>query len=175
MPSMGLGFGLEKSTTTFKRKFRWLFNIPDISVEGVKALPPYKSARPNFGFKENEVQHLTETIFFPGKPEFKTFTLTLYDIRCDNNPVFDWIRGTLYDPESAKYNFIINGNGDEFNFKKNATLTMLDGCGNCIEMWGFDNVWPQNVDFQELDMSSSDVMMVDLTIRYDRAFLLNCS
>lgn len=173
MPSMGLGYGLEKATTVYKRKFRWLFSIPDVSVDGVRALPPYKSARPSFSFKEQEVQHLTETIFFPGKPEFKAFTLTLYDVQCQSHPVFDWIRTTLYDPEFGQYNFVINSQGE--SFKKNATLTMLDACGNCLEMWGFDNVWPQNADFQELDMSSSDVMMVDLTIRYDRAYMIDCS
>lgn len=172
--SMGLGYGLEKPTNIFKRKFRWLFRIPDVSVEGVNALPPYKSARPSFGFKEIETQHLTETIYFPGKPEFKTFTLTLFDLRCDNNPVFDWIKNSLYDPEKGDYQFIVSGNDDN-NFKRNASLTMLSGCGDCLEMWGFDNVWPTNVDFQDLDMSSSEIVMVDLTIRYDRAYKIDCS
>jgi hypothetical protein len=52
---------------------------------------------------------------------------------------------------------------------------MYDGCGNCIERWQYDNLWPQAVDFQELDMGSSDIVMADITCRYDRAYVIPCN
>ncbi len=171
--NMGLGFGLEKPSTVFKRKFLWLFKIPGISAEGTRSLPPEKAARPSLSFREIEVQHVNETIFYPGKPEWKTLNLVLFDIKCNENPVFDWLR-RLYDPAQGTYRFVINGDVTT-NFKQNAILEMYDPCGGCIEKWNYENCWPQTAEFQELDMGSSDVMMVDLTLRYDRAYVVPCT
>jgi phage tail-like protein len=172
LSSMGLGFGLESDRTVYKRKFRWLFKIPDISAEGVKALPPQKAARPSLSFKENECQHINETIYFPGKPEFKTFNLVLYDLACQDNPVFDWIK-RLYDPQNGKYKFPIMGDSTK-NLKQNANLELYDRCGNCIEKWRYENCWPQSVEWQDLDMGASDVLVVELALRYDRAYIVKC-
>jgi hypothetical protein len=55
--------------------------------------------------------------------------------------------------------------------KERATLEMYNGCGDVLETWVFENAWPQAVEFGDLDMSSSDVVTCDLTIRYDRAYI----
>lgn len=161
---MGLQFGLDKADTCYKRKYRWLFIINDISASGVNSLPPLKSARPNISFKESEVQHLTETIYYAGKPEWKPVNLTLYDLKRNQHPVFEWLK-KLYDPQQVvwKYNNI--------SFKKNCKLELLDGCGAVMERWIFENAWPQTVEFGELDMSSSDIVTADITLRYDRAYI----
>src|ERR1022692_894224 len=108
MANMGLQFGLDQSGTIFKQKHRWLFMIPDVSAQGINALPPSKAARPSVSFKEIEVQHVTETIYYPGKPEWKTITLSLYDLGCRDSPIMTWLK-RLYDAQSATYAFIING------------------------------------------------------------------
>lgn len=177
---MGMGFGLERPDTIFKRKFRWLLKIDGVSAQGVNALPPEKSARPSMSFKENEVQHISESVFFPGKPEWKPLNLTLYDINCNSNPVFDWLN-SLYQPRTGKYCYVVNENFANQNdptaytgFKKNAELLLYDGCGDCIEKWRYENCYPQSVDWQDLDMGSSDILMVEVTLRYDRAYMIPC-
>lgn len=168
--NMGFDFGLEDPNVCFKRKNRWLFIIPDISARGVASLPPSKTARPSISFKEIEVQHLNETIYFPGKPEWKPITLTLYDLKRpgsgSEHPIFRWLK-TIYNPQiDAKYKFSCDG------FKKDfATLEMYDGCGNVIERWIFETIWPQAVEFGDLDMSTSDLLTCDITLRYDRAYI----
>jgi hypothetical protein len=172
--NMGLQFGLDNPNTIYKQKFRWLFMIPNISAQGTSALPPSRAARPTVSFKELEVQHVSETIYYPGKPEYKPFNLTLYDLGCGTSPVMDWIK-RLWDAQTGNYKFIINpGNNDNTNLKLQGILQMLTPCGDCIEKWTFDNCWPQSVDFQELDMGSSDVLMADITLRYDRAYVERC-
>ena len=52
-----------------------------------------------------------------------------------------------------------------------ASLILYDGCGNKIERWVFENVWPQSAEFGELDMQSSEVVTGDVTLRYDRAYV----
>lgn len=180
LTTMGFQFGLGDSETIFKRKNRWLFRIKGVSaydLDGVHSLPPSKAARPSISFKEIEAQHLTETVYFPGKPEWKPITLTLYEICtntacqngesryfCQNNVVFDWLK-KAYDVKQGKYNPSCDG------FKTNATLSLYDGCGNSLEVWTFENCWPQNIEFGELDMQSSEVVTCDVTLRYDRAYI----
>lgn len=167
---MGFDFGLENPNTCYKRKNRWLFKIEGVSAQGVDSLPPTKSARPSLSFKEIEVQHLNETIYYPGKPEWKPINLILYDLKQPSsrgvNPIFKWL-SEIYDPkENSKYKPSCDG------FKKpQATLELYDGCGKTIETWVFETVWPQAVEFGELDMGSSDLITCDLTLRYDRAYI----
>lgn len=163
--TMGFDFGLDDPDTCFKRKFRWLLIIPEVSAEGINTLPPLRSARPSLSFKEMEAQHTTETIYFPGKPDWKPITLSLYDIKKPVHPVMKWIK-ELYDPQEGTYKYSCDG------FKKSrATLELYDGCGKVIETWIYENVWPQNAEFGELDMQSSEYLTCDLTLRYDRAYI----
>ncbi len=166
--NMGFDFGLNSPLTIFKRKNRWVFSIPNISDETISALPPSKSSRPSISFKEIEAQHLNETIYYPGKPDWKPITISLYDIKKENvekNPVFDWLI-KLYDPQKGKFSYSCDG------FKQQeAILELLDGCGGILEKWKFINVWPQNVEFGDLDMQSSEILTCDLTLRYDRAYI----
>lgn len=164
---MGFDFGTDIADVCFKRKHRWLFKIPDVSVEGVNSLPPSRSARPNLSFKEMEAQHLTETIYYPAKPEWKPITLSLYEIKKKSHPVFDWVK-KIYDPENDS-----RWKPSCPDFKKKANLELYDGCGNIIEKWVFENIWPQAVEFGDLDMSSSDLVTLEMTLRYDRAYIIN--
>lgn len=164
--NMGFDFDINSGDACFKRKNRWLFKIKDVSADGVSSLPPLKSARPALSFKELEFQHLTETVYFPGRPEWKPINLTLYDLKKNLQPVFEWL-SEIYDPQNkSEYGPSCDG------FKKQeATLELYDGCGTVIESWVFESIWPQSVEFGELDMSTSDVVTCDLTLRYDRAYI----
>lgn len=166
--TMGMDFGLDGESACYKKKNRWLFIIPKISAdESVECLPPFKSSRPQFSFKELEAQHITETIYFPGRPEWKPITLFLYDLKKDTeNPIFKWLK-ELYDPRQGTYKPSCDG------WKKDGTLEMYDGCGNVIETWTFENIWPQQIEFGDLDMGTSDLATCDLTLRYDRAYIVD--
>lgn len=164
---MTFDFGLGGRSTCHMRKFRWLFKIDGVSaVTG--ALPPEKSARPSLNFKEIEVQHLNETLFFAGKPEWKPITLTLYDLKKNNNPVFEWIK-QAYNPCEGRWSAPAPN-----TFKKSvARLEMYDGCGRVMETWIYENVWPQSIEWGELDMANSEYVTIELTLRYDRAFVID--
>lgn len=168
--TMGFDFGLDEPNTCFKRKYRWLLRIPDVSADKINTLPPLKSARPSLSFKEMEAQHTTETIYFPGKPDWKPINLTLYDIKKPVHPVFEWIK-LLYDPRGDEYKFSMHTSPEESFKKHRAELEVFDGCGNIIETWIYENIWPQNIEFGDLDMTSSEYLTCDLTLRYDRAYI----
>lgn len=162
---MSFAYGLEKTDACFKRKYRWLLKIEGVSAKGINALPPTKSGRPSLTFKSIEAQHLHETIYFPGKPDWKPVNLTLFDLKKNNHPVLDWVK-KYYEVSESAVNLLTATNG----FKKQGELELYDGCGEIIEKWVFENMYPETIDFGELDHSDSAIVYVDLTLRYDRAY-----
>jgi hypothetical protein len=165
---MNFDFGLESNNLCLMRKFRWLLRIPDVSADAIHTLPPEKGARPSLSFKEIEVQHLNETIYFAGKPDWKPITLTLYDLKKNKNPVFEWLKkqynpcnGEWYAPEPNTWK------------KAFARLEMYDGCGEVMETWMFENIWPNNIEWGDLDMANNEYVTVELTLRYDRAWIID--
>lgn len=167
---MGLQFGLEGNGQYCKRTHRWLFEIPDVCADqspGANALPPEKSARPNISFKEMEVQHLIEDVYFPAKPDWKPINITLYDLDRKTHPVFNWMKQVYNVPEGKFYapnsKYLI----------KTAILKMLNGCGDTVESWVFEDAWPNSIDFGALDMGSSSIVMCNFTLRYARAYILD--
>lgn len=174
MPKMGFQFGLESNNGCGygKREFRWMFTVPgvagDNSPNAVNALPPEKAARPSMSFKEIEINHLIEDVYYPAKPEWKPVQITLYDLQKREHPVFKWIKENVYDPQQGK--FFAPASKELI---KTCTLTLYDGCGQTVETWTYEDAWPQAVNFRTLDMSSSNLVLCELTLRYARAYLTN--
>jgi hypothetical protein len=146
-----------------KRKFRWRFFLPGVN----DSLPCSRGNRPGFNFREIEIQHLNEIIYFPGKPEFKQISLTMYDIKQNEglHPIMQWI-ANAYDPMEGTWMPSFN---DGFR-KQDCHLDLYDGCGTIIESWQFDSCWPQAAEFGELDMNNMELVTCDVTLRFDRAY-----
>ena len=181
LSSMGISYGLENPYTCFKYKNRWLFNIPGVSADNnqsgtylsrdsyttaVYALPPLKAARPSLEFKEQEVPHLIESFYYPIKPEWKPIDLVLYDLKKARNPVFEWMK-SIYDPENGVWTPVVDS-----GIKRTAYIGMYDGCGNLIEKWILENAYPNSINWDTLEMGSSEIMTATLNIRYDRAYIV---
>jgi hypothetical protein len=180
---MGPAYGLDDVNAEVLRKFRWIFRLPgviasDNPFRSIRTLPPRKASRPKLQFKSQEFQHLTESIHVPMKADWQTINLTLFDVkRCGDenkyNVVFDWIRNSqqgqdgkgIYNPESGTWVPFIDA-----KFKRTAELSMLDGCGNELETWVFENAYVESADWGELEMEISDVVAIEITLRYDRAY-----
>lgn len=174
MPKMCMQFGMDKQSGEYcKRPFRWLFVIPKVCADdspGANALPPEKSARPTLSFKEMDVNHLIEDVYYPAKPEWKPITITLYDLKRQEHPVFKWLQN-MYDPENGIF-YEPNSGENDTKFIKECTLKMLDGTGNVIETWIYEDCWPQAVNFQSLDMGmGSGILTCEITLRYARAYI----
>lgn len=170
---MGLNFGLNRDDAFCKRKFRFLFRVDGIISDlnrSTKTLPHSMSSRPNLSFKETEAKHLIENVYFPAKPDWKPINVVLYDLKLgENHPVWDWIK-EFYDPRKGQL-FVPNANPlPTEGFIRNVALDLYDGCGNLAESWIYEDAWPSSINFQTLEMGSSELMTVDLTIRYARAY-----
>lgn len=164
-----MGIGVMGGDICVKRKFRWMFRISNVVGEGVNMLPPDKAARPSLSFKEIEAQHLNETVYFAGKPDWKPIQLTLFDIKTNRNPIFDWLK-RQYDV----CNGIATWQRPNSFWKRKVELEMYDGCGEVLEKWIIQNAWPNNIEWGDLDMGESGYSTVELTLRYDRAWIEGC-
>jgi hypothetical protein len=168
MAQMGLG---PLYDACLKRKFRWTFQLDGIiSDVEMNALFPLKGARPHLQFKEIETKHIFETIYFHGRPEWKPLQITQ-----QLHPVFNWIT-EVYDSgtDSQGYFQPVDRprNSDSGSFKKTANLILYDGCGKELEKWILENCYPVQSNFGELDMGNSEVVTCDVTLRFDRAKMI---
>jgi hypothetical protein len=162
--NMALDFGLEKEDVCYKRKFRWLFKVEDLSAQGVNALPPSDAARPKISFNTTEIQGLNEIITRPIKPVFDPIKVTLYDIKKRIHPVFDYLK-KIYDASTGDWK-----RSNDYHSRK-ASRELYDGCGEIIETWIYENVWIEEADFGDLAMDDSGVVVVDINLRFDRAYI----
>jgi hypothetical protein len=166
MINMGIG-ELGSSNTCYLRKFRWQISILNRNGLTFDILPPSKAALPSVSFKEMDFQHLTETVYLPGKPEFKPLNVSLYGIKRRVNPVSNWLK-EIYNPGLGIHSY-----PNESSFIKEINLNMLSPGGDIIDTWVYEDCWLQHVEFGDLDMSDSQVVTIDLSIRYSRGYLID--
>jgi len=168
---MGIG-PIGGPSVVFKRKFRWLFSIQTNCTRsgGSPAgfVPPTivkLAARPNLTIEETEINFLNAKMWIPGKGAWETITVTYYDVGglgAAMAPLFGWL-ATVYDFTDYK-NLCQSSRQDSYG--ATATLQLFDGCGSEMERWTLGNMWPQAINFGELDYSSSEEVTVELTLRY---------
>lgn len=159
------------------------------------------AARPNISFEETEVHRVNGRIYLAGKPTYEPLTVTFYDnLPFEGGPtgidgtaapnsvsnVLEAWRQTIYQPSAA------DAYGAAPNYKAAALLHMLTPStltgnaagepaaptlsnatdGNSGQQWAFVGLFPQAINYGDLDYAASDVQMVEVTFRYDRAYLV---
>ena len=118
----------------------------------------------NLTIEETEINFLHGKMFIPGKGTWETITVTYYDVgnATDLQPLWNWIV-SVYDftnPTTLYQSSRRSGYG------ATGTLRLYDGCGTTMETWTLQGMWPQAVNFGELDYSSSEEIVIELTLRY---------
>ena len=170
---MGLG-KLAGPDLVFKRKYRWTFEVQPYCGGTSSLIPAHfvkLASRPNLTVEETEINFLHGKMWIPGKGSWETITVTYYDIGNGGNGItglFSWL-ATVYnfnDPlglhQSSKRGAGPGSNG----YSADGTLLLFDGCGVAMEQWNLSHMWPQAINFGELDYSSSEEVTVELTLRY---------
>ncbi len=164
---MGLG-ALGDGTVIFKRKFRWTMEIDFCNGSKTVAKDFVKVGnRPQIDIEETEINYLNGKMWIPGKATWQTMTVTYYDVAAaagsaSTISVLDWI-ATIYDITDP---VCLQMNSKQSDYEGEATLVLYDGCGFPLESWTLRHVWPQSVNWGDLDMSSSEECTIELTLRY---------
>lgn len=155
------------------------------------------AARPSISFEETEVHRINGRIYLAGKPVYEPMTVTFYDslpigdvgIETPSVILEAW-RRQIYAPEKG------DAFGSVVNYKGIARLHLLqphpvgadlagaaDAQGGGLDpidfdeqsiaqTWAIDGLFPQNINYMDLDYANSEVQQVETTFRYDRAIEL---
>lgn len=181
--SMGMGT-IGNPGIIFKRKYRWTFSLNTCAGE----IPEWQvklAARPNISIEETEINFLHGKMYIPGKATWETITVTYYDLAnstpgdgssggtASNNPqnIYNWL-ATIYnftDDVGLHQSSAPGDGGVNLGYAGTGTLKLFDGCGKELEQWILNGVWPQAINFGELDYSSSEEVTIELTLRYRSA------
>ncbi len=161
---MGIGV-LGRPDLSFKRQNRFTFEIVGFCGDQKNRVPDYfvqVASRPKLSMDETEVNFLNAKMFIPGKGTWETMTVSYLDIsHHEMRPLYNWL--------ATVYNFtdpIRLNQGNKRDWDATGILNMYDGCGSLLEQWQLQHMWPQAIDFGEVDMSSSEIAKIDLTIRF---------
>lgn len=162
---MGLG-DIGNRNLIFKRKYRWTLAIDTcagkIPLNFVKL-----ASRPNMTIEETEINFLNGKTWIPGKGTWETITVTYYDVGGGpgnnfSNAIYGWLNSVyeFRDPvrlrQASKWG----------EYGGTATLLLFDGCGNEMERWILRQVWPQAINWGDLDYANSEEVTIELTLRY---------
>ncbi len=174
--NMGLGT-LGLSTVSIKRKFRWTLTISPMcssfngggngNYVGNGLIGPNfckVASRPNYDIEETELNFLNAKTWIAGKLTWQSITATFIDAAAQEiQNLYLWIGSNARLDDSVKF-----WQGTQFkDYAATAELILFSGCGEPMEAWILNNVWPQAVNFGELDYTSSEEATIELTLRYD--------
>ena len=165
---MGIG-ALGFNNTVFKRKFRYTFEVQNICGGGsfVPAAFVKTAARPKLAIDETEINFLNAKMFIPGKATWDAITVTYIDAVNSTNvslfaPLWSWLASVYNFQEPVE----LPMGSIRRDYAATGIIGMYDGCGTLLETWQLNNLWPTEIDFGELDYSSSDEATISLTLRY---------
>jgi len=162
MADMGIG-RLGAPTTIMKRKFRWKFQI-QTPLGFVPEWWCKIGSRPQLDIDETEVNFLNQATWFPGKARWQPLSITYID----NNESGDAGLQGLWNLIASVYNFQTNelGQTEKLGWNSTGILTMYDGCGGLMETWQLGSLWPQSINWGDLDYAVSEEATIDVTFRY---------
>lgn len=169
----GMGIGrLGDPNRIFKRKFRFTFEIfvPCPKRTGIfgssgSRIPEWfvkTVARPQLDIEETELNFLNAVTWIPGKGKWQPMTVTYIDVADQlQQPLYNWL-ASVYDftnPVKLKQT-------ERSGWAGTGVLRMFDGCGALIETWTLKNMWPQSINFGDLDYANSEEATIELSLRY---------
>lgn len=171
---MGLG-ELAGPDLVFKRKYRWTLEIQPYcgTQTPIPAAFVKLASRPNLSIEETEINFLHGKMWIPGKGSWETITVTYYDIGNGGQGttgLFSWL-ATVYnftDPVGLHQSSKVGNGPGSRGYGADGTLVLYDGCGKGMEQWQLQQVWPTAINFGELDYSSSEEVIIELTLRYNK-------
>ena len=167
---MGIGL-LGDPNLIIKRKFRWTLQFRLNSTgETVGESFVKVAARPNLTIESTELNYLNAKNFIPGKGTWETMTVTYIDVAGPSLvPLWSWL-ASVYDYTNSTD---LHQGAVQSDYTATGYLVMWSGCGDPLEAWELKNVWPEGIDFGELDQSSSEEAQISLTLRYNAALYEN--
>ena len=136
-----------------------------MEIDGIPSFMIKTANRPKIESEVVELDHINLKRKIKGKSNWTDITITLYDpiVPSGAQSVMEWIR--------SGHESITGRDGYADFYKKNIDFYMLGPVGDKIEQWTLKGAFILSANFGELDWSSNDPLMIELTLSYDYAIL----
>lgn len=163
--NMGIGL-LSAPAVKHKLTNRWTFRVDNIC--GGRSVEPHfvkVAGRPNWTVEETELNYLNAKTWIPGKVSWETINVQYYDVAgvADNLPLFNWLASVYEFSDPVR----LRMGSSRADYTGRGILVLYDGCGEPLEQWVLNDLWPSAVNFGDnLDYASAEVATIDLTLRY---------
>lgn len=155
-----------------KHKNRWRVTFANMGG-GVSAQPLSAQAvtitRPTLSFDEVELHRYVSRGWVAGKYNWEPCTLTFEDdvTGTASRVVQDQLQGQQWIIGAEGQFLAARGEGSLYKFV--TTLDQLDGNETVIEEWIMEGCWIVSSNYGDLDYSTADQVVIELSIRYDHA------
>jgi hypothetical protein len=136
-----------------------------LEIGGIPAYLVKTSAKPSLSNGEIALDHINVQRYVKGRSVWNTISVSLYDaiVPSAAQAVMDWVR--LHHESGT------GRDGYKTMYSKQIDLLQLSPLGEVIEKWQLKNAFITESNFGTLDWSSEDVVMIEMTLRYDWALL----
>ena len=145
-----------------KRQHQFILSMADT---GIPAYLVKTSGKPNINNGEVALDLINIKRYVKGKSEWDAISMTLYDaiVPSGAQTVMEWVR---LHHESAT-----GRDGYSDFYKKNLKLHQLSPLGEKVEEWTLNGAFIVSAGFGTYDWSQDAVQEIELSIRFDWAFL----
>ena len=159
------------AATEPKRKYRFTFSVGPLEIFTIT-----KVTRPSFEVTETPHSFFNHTFYYPGKVQWSTISFTLVDpISPDSTAILmKMLMASGYQFPDKQF----GGSAKDYgSISKVASIGATGACsivaydalGQRMEVWRLKNAWMKNVNMNEFEYGSDDMLMMDVELRYDWA------
>lgn len=146
------------------RQHQWILGMDRNDLDAFTAR---SWSRPSFTINETKIDFINDYRYLAGKMEPQTFQLVLNDpiAPSESQKVMEWV--------NLSYEQLTGRAGYASVYKKTINLKMLDPSGAVAQKWEMRGTWINNVDFGQLDYTSTEPVTCTLTLRFDKALIIS--
>lgn len=160
-------------------KNKWkveFFNIGGTRVQpasthaDILTLQAITGDRPKLSFEEIELHRYNSRAWVAGKHTWDPVSFTF------EADMSGFVAGVLQDQLEKQQALIARGAGPVMNtaasgqqYKFSMLVSMLDGNVTPLEVWAYEGVWIQQIDYGDLDYAASEAVKLPVTFRFDHA------
>jgi|TARA_R110000796_G_scaffold4659_2_gene17890 hypothetical protein len=152
-------------TSEPKRKYRFILNLA-----GIDSWVITKVDRPSFNVTESEHTFFNHKFYYPGKVEWQTVNFTTVDpIDPDATAYLMGILGACGYQVPSPNTYASISKQKAVEVLGEVKIKAKNAEGKDVEIWTLKNAWVKNVNMNNFEYASDDMLTMDIELRYDYA------
>tara|TARA_R110002060_G_scaffold8046_1_gene12098 strand:- start:589 stop:1149 length:561 start_codon:yes stop_codon:yes gene_type:complete len=156
-----------------KRSYRFTLSVTGQDNE-IQEFLVEKVSKPSFSVGESEVKYLNHTFYYPGRVTWNDISFTVVDVLGHANAtatIMLMLESAGYEiPQRGSYKTMSKAGSRKALGVVKIHQYRADG-GKPVETWVLNNAWIKEAKFGDLDYGSEDMLKVDITLKYDNAYI----